>query len=137
MMASPFAPRRLKRRRYVNHTLRRWGRKSENLPGPVRRRYWLDTRASTRARAGQLLHREWVTKELPAVLAGRYRSERLVTPTLALYGEDDPITPPRLFKGHERYADDLRVEGVPDAGHLLPEERPELVAERALEFFGA
>jgi pimeloyl-ACP methyl ester carboxylesterase len=83
-----------------------------------------------------LLHRTWLRSELLPVLGGRYRSERLVTPTLALYGERDPVTPARLFQGHERYADDLRVEGVQDAGHLLPEERPELVAERALEFFG-
>ena len=83
-----------------------------------------------------LLHRTWLRSELPAVLRGRYRSERLVTPTLALYGERDPVTPARLFEGHERYADDLRVEGVEGAGHLLPEERPDLVAGRALDFFG-
>jgi pimeloyl-ACP methyl ester carboxylesterase len=136
MLASPLAARALKQRRYVMRTLRRWSRRSRNLPGPVRGRYWLDIRASTRTRAAMLLHRSWVGGEAARVLAGRYRSERLTPPTLALYGERDPVTPPRLFNGHERYADDLRVEAVPDAGHMLPEEQPELVARRALEFFG-
>ena len=136
MMASPLGPRALKQRQYVSRTLRRWSRRSPNLPGTVRGRYWLDIRASTRARAAMLLHRSWVGGEAARVLAGRYRSERLTTPTLALYGERDPVTPPRLFTGQERHADDLRVEAVPDAGHLLAEERPDLVADRALGFFG-
>jgi hypothetical protein len=42
-----------------------------------------------------------------------------------------------LYEGHERFFEQLRVESVPGVGHLLPEERPDLVAERALEFFDA
>ena len=136
LMASPLSPRILKLRPYVAWSLRRRSRGNANLPGPVRDRYWLDIRASTRARAAMLLHRSWVRDEAVRVLAGRYRSERLTTPTLALFGERDPVTPPRLVADDGRHADDLRVEGVPGAGHLLPEERPDLVAERALEFFG-
>jgi pimeloyl-ACP methyl ester carboxylesterase len=135
MMASPLGPRALRQRPYVTRTLRRWSRRSENLPGNVRGRYWLDIRASTRTRAAMLFHRTWLTRELGPVIAGRYRSQRLEVPTLALYGERDPIVPARLFRGLEERASDLRVEGVPGAGHMLPEERPDLVAERALEFF--
>jgi pimeloyl-ACP methyl ester carboxylesterase len=37
--------------------------------------------------------------------------------------------------GYELYADSLRIELVTDAGHFLPEERPQLVAQTAIRFF--
>jgi pimeloyl-ACP methyl ester carboxylesterase len=45
-----------------------------------------------------------------------------------------------LDRAHTRlgdHADDMAVEYVPDSGHFIAEERPELVAERALELFGS
>jgi pimeloyl-ACP methyl ester carboxylesterase len=54
-----------------------------------------------------------------------------------MHGDRDPVLPPVFFEGHERYADDMTIESVKRAGHLLPEEAPEIVSERALEFFGA
>jgi pimeloyl-ACP methyl ester carboxylesterase len=41
-----------------------------------------------------------------------------------------------LVEGAEQEADDLAVEVMPGCGHFVPEERPELVAERALALFG-
>jgi hypothetical protein len=40
-------------------------------------------------------------------------------------------------KGHEGHADDMTVELVEDSGHFIPEEKPELVAERALQLFSS
>ena len=133
-MASPLAPRTLKQRRYVTRTLGRWSHRSPNLSGRVRRRYWMDIEASTRARASVRFHRAWLLRELGPVLAGRYRSDHLRVPALALYGERDPVVPPRLYRGLDGRDGMLRVEGVPGAGHMLPEEQPELVAERSLAF---
>jgi pimeloyl-ACP methyl ester carboxylesterase len=40
-----------------------------------------------------------------------------------------------LLRGYEPHADDMEVELVPDSGHFLPDEKPELAVERALSFF--
>ena len=48
-----------------------------------------------------------------------------------MMGEDDPIGRGADLLGHERNAPRLTVERVPGAGHFLPEERPDVVVERA------
>jgi pimeloyl-ACP methyl ester carboxylesterase len=37
--------------------------------------------------------------------------------------------------GYRQYADDMEVEYVQGAGHWLPDEKPQVVLERALGFF--
>ena len=39
-----------------------------------------------------------------------------------------------LLDGYEGHADDMTVERVPGCGHFIADERPDLVAERAVEF---
>jgi len=136
-LASPSAVKMLSNPRYVMHKVKAWAKLRDNLGPEVRKIYGRDLKASTRARAAMLLYRRFVTRELPAALAGRYRGKRIEPPTLIMYGERDPILRPVLYEGHERHFDDLRTEGVPAAGHLLPEETPDLVADRVLEFAGA
>jgi pimeloyl-ACP methyl ester carboxylesterase len=63
-----------------------------------------------------------------------YRSERLTVPTLLLFGQQDLYVSPELLTGGESHADDLRIELVPDSGHFIAEEKPDLVARRALAF---
>jgi pimeloyl-ACP methyl ester carboxylesterase len=58
-------------------------------------------------------------------------------PTLVLFGEDDFAIRPELLDGHGDHADEFRVERVHGCGHFIADERPDLVAERAVEFFGA
>jgi pimeloyl-ACP methyl ester carboxylesterase len=53
-----------------------------------------------------------------------------------IVGAGDPAIRPFLLEGAERDADDLVVEVVRDCGHFVPEERPQLVAERARALFG-
>jgi pimeloyl-ACP methyl ester carboxylesterase len=67
---------------------------------------------------------------------GRWRSERLTVPTLILFGERDLYITPKLVDpdAAARHADDIRVELVPDSGHFIVGEKPELVIERAREF---
>jgi pimeloyl-ACP methyl ester carboxylesterase len=52
-----------------------------------------------------------------------------------LAGAADPIVTPKLLQVSDRYASDLRVRTVPGAGHLLAEERPDLVASAVRELF--
>jgi pimeloyl-ACP methyl ester carboxylesterase len=84
-----------------------------------------------RARASVQLYRTFLLHE-----AGRVPGGRLHVPTRLMTGERDHAIPPVLLEGAEREADDLAVEAIPGCGHFVPEERPELVAERALELFG-
>ena len=90
-----------------------------------------------RARAAVQLYRVFQLRELLPVLRGRYAGMRLTVPTLLLFGIGDVVLRPELLEGYERHADDMSVELVGDSGHFIADERPELVAERAREFFAA
>ncbi|MFJ5549424.1 alpha/beta fold hydrolase [Streptomyces sp. NPDC093225] len=89
-----------------------------------------------RARAGELLHRAYALRDVPALLRGRDKAARLTVPTVILAGAEDFVLPPGVLAGGERYADDLRVEVVPGAGHYLHEERPDVVVAAARALFG-
>ena len=94
-------------------------------------------RRPERAHATVQLYRTFLLKEFGAVAAGRYKKERLEVPTLLLFGEDDFAIPKSFLGGDPAdFADDMRIEFIPDTGHFIAEERPELVCDRALEFFG-
>jgi pimeloyl-ACP methyl ester carboxylesterase len=81
-------------------------------------------------------YRTFVTRELAELVGGRYRDKRLQAQTLWLHGTRDPVIRPFMLQGTEPYADDLTVELVDGAGHFIADQRPELVLERALAFFG-
>ena len=57
---------------------------------------------------------------------------RLTMPTLWMVGERDPVAR-YADDGILDHADDATFVRVPEAGHFLPEELPELVVERTLE----
>jgi pimeloyl-ACP methyl ester carboxylesterase len=125
-----------------------------NRPGFVRRllsgtsggkRFWSDDelaefveplREPARAHATVQLYRTFLTREFPKVARGAYESLRLTTPTLLLFGTDDFAISTSFLRGYEPYVDDMVLELVPGCGHFIAEERPELVTERALQFFG-
>jgi pimeloyl-ACP methyl ester carboxylesterase len=89
-----------------------------------------------RAAASVQLYRTFLLREFGPVAAGRYQRERLTVPTLELFGEDDFAIPKAFFgRDPKEFADDFTIEFVPDTGHFIGEERPELVNDRALEFF--
>jgi pimeloyl-ACP methyl ester carboxylesterase len=88
-----------------------------------------------RARASELLYRTFLTREAVPVATGRYAHARLTVPTLLLVGERDLAIPKRTLRGQAARSDALDLETVPDAGHFIADERPELVADRALRLF--
>ena len=92
-------------------------------------------REPERARASVQYYRAFQLREVGPVLRGRYRRQRLHTPTLILFGTGDRVQQARALEGCERYADELRVELAPGVGHFIADERPDLVLDRALSFF--
>ena len=86
-----------------------------------------------RAHASSLLYRTFLRTEMGALLRGRYRDVRLKTPTVLLAGARDPVVTAARVRGFEPYADSMRVEVIPRAGHFLPEEVPETVLAHAGE----
>ncbi len=70
------------------------------------------------------------------MIAGRYRRERLTTPTLFLRGAEDGWIDPVLARPARRNAPGITVDLLPGVGHFVPEETPGIVISRALEFFG-
>ena len=88
-----------------------------------------------RAEAGSKVYRSFVVHEMPGLLRGRYDRERLRVPVRMLYGEDDSVIRPGMLKGLSQHADDFALERVPDTGHFIADQRPELVAERLATWF--
>ena len=136
LLAAPFLGQRLVQRPvFLRRRMRKWASKRAAWSGEDMRIFTRELRAPTRARASALLYRAFLTRELLPVIGGRYRDQRLRTPTLLLHGGRDPLTPPGFFEGVERHADDLRVQTIKGAGHFLHEERPKAVARRIRRFF--
>ena len=70
-------------------------------------------------------------------MRGRYADRRLTVPTLMLFGVDDAALRPQLLAGYEAHVEEMRVELIEGCGHFIADERPELVAARAREFFAS
>jgi pimeloyl-ACP methyl ester carboxylesterase len=96
--------------------------------------YVASVREPARARAGERLMHEFAYHEIVPTLLGRNRSRRLTVPTLMLHGTRDVARTARSLRGYESYADDLRIETIHGAGHWLPEECPEIVADTVRAF---
>ena len=93
-------------------------------------------RDPARARAGSALYRYFIVPLFPRVLSGRYRGMRLSTPTLILYGREDPNMNAAILDGYQGHADDLTLEEVDGASHFIADEQPQVVIDRAPGFFG-
>jgi pimeloyl-ACP methyl ester carboxylesterase len=117
----------------TRYLLRHWVSDPGTLEETALDEFVESSREPARARAGQELHWQYIRHDIPALALGRNRRRRLTVPTLLLTGAADPVITPKLLPGGDRYASDLRVRTVPRAGHLLPEERPDLVASALRE----
>lgn len=108
--------------------LRQWAGGPDVLSESTIAEYVECSRRPANARAGEAMNRQYVLHDIPRLLLGRDRDTRLSMPTRILAGERDVLIRPRSLTGGERHADDLTVTVAPDCGHLIPEQRPDLVA---------
>ncbi len=88
-----------------------------------------------RARAAVQTYRVFTLRETPAMARGRYAKAHLTVPTRLLFGTGDMVLRPEVLDGYEKHADDMELILVDDCGHFIADEKPELVAEHAREFF--
>ena len=91
-------------------------------------------REPERARASSLLYRSFQLRELPAIAAGRLSDARIDLPVKLLFPRRDGFQSPAQLAGVERHVPLAEVEVV-DGGHWLPDERPQLVADRVRAWF--
>jgi pimeloyl-ACP methyl ester carboxylesterase len=137
IVATPvLGPRAVADPRFIRLLYRAWA-------APGARNLWSDAeleqltghlRQPVRARASSFVYRQWLTRELPAVISGRYAPATLELPILFLHGEQDGCID-AVFAGRSRRLPNARIELLPGVGHFPAEEVPELVLERARAFF--
>lgn len=87
-----------------------------------------------RARAAVQMYRVFNWRETLPIVRGRYADARLEVPTLLVFGSEDFVLRPSMLGGYQYHADDMRVELVPNCGHFIVDELPDLVADRARTF---
>jgi pimeloyl-ACP methyl ester carboxylesterase len=91
-------------------------------------------REPDRARASSLLYRHFQLRDLPSLAAGRYAGARVDLPVLVLFPRGDGAQHESQLGGLERHAPQAEIELV-EGRHLLVDEQPELVADRARAWF--
>jgi pimeloyl-ACP methyl ester carboxylesterase len=92
----------------------------------------------SQVRASTLLYRQFLTKEMPALLARRYAGQRLSVPVRYLVGSEDRLFYEELVNEPIPHADaDYRGEVLRGVGHFLADEAPDLLRERVLGFLSA
>jgi pimeloyl-ACP methyl ester carboxylesterase len=89
----------------------------------------------SRARAAVQMYRVFNLHETTEIVAGRYAQARLDVPTRLLFGTGDSALRPEMLAGWRQHAPEMEVELVEGCGHFIADEAPELVADRAREFF--
>jgi pimeloyl-ACP methyl ester carboxylesterase len=132
-IATPGLGRRLLERRWIARHFLGSGNVGTPFTDEEVELYAESFQEPARAQAIVQLYR-YYQRALREGINGRWRRERLTAPTLLLFGERDRYITPRLLPGYESYADDMRVELVPDSGHFIVEEKPDLVIERTREW---
>ena len=135
LIATPAIGRRVLQSEWV---ARQYMRLNAGLPFPNEEAeiYARSFREPDRAQAVVELYR-YYQRVLWQTARGEWRSRRLTRPTVLLFGEGDASLRTRLLPGYEPYTDDMRVETVPDAGHFIVDEKPDLVVDRVREWLTA
>jgi pimeloyl-ACP methyl ester carboxylesterase len=136
ILGAPMIGPWLVRHGFFQKVLRRWFATDRAGWSPYDEDVFLESLTDpARALASSKTYRSYLVKDSPEVLLGRHRKQRLSVPTLMLHGVGDNMLREPFLRGYEPFADDMSIELVSDAGHFIAEERPQLVADRALAFF--
>lgn len=97
-------------------------------------------RGLARQRAAFAYYRTVTRRRLAGALSPRTGDgapRRIEIPAMVVWGMKDPALPASLLDGIARDIPHARIERIPDAGHFVPEERPEQLAALLLDFLDA
>jgi pimeloyl-ACP methyl ester carboxylesterase len=121
---------------FVHHLLTRGGTRKGGWTEQEKNFFSDQFKELARARASSRLYGEFLWKEYAAIgLLGKYKRYRIHTPTRLLFGEKDFALDLCLLRDAEKYFDDYQLELVPNTGHFIVDEQPDLINERAWAFF--
>jgi pimeloyl-ACP methyl ester carboxylesterase len=87
-------------------------------------------------RATAAIYRSFLLKDLPRVVAGRYRELIISQPAHLVVGSRDLVFIGSDLRGFENNAPNMTLYPIEGVGHFLPEERPDIVVDHARELFG-
>jgi pimeloyl-ACP methyl ester carboxylesterase len=99
--------------------------------------YAATLRQRSQMRASTLLYRQFLTRELGPMIAGRYRGERVTVPVRFLVGDHDLLFYEEMVDEQAGHVDAYEGEVLRGVGHFIPEEAPDLLCDRVLQFLGA
>ena len=129
-ISTPFLGAQLQRRAPFVETVFRVAGGRRIWSEEEEREFTAQYREPDRAEAASRVYRTFLTRELPAMLRGRYRRGPTTVRSLMLAPTGDPIVgPPK-----PGYPDPIEVREV-QGGHFLPEHKPELVTAALREWF--
>jgi pimeloyl-ACP methyl ester carboxylesterase len=117
--------------RIAPRVLRSWRHLGDFTPEEART-YLDPLRRPASVNATVRFDRNIVFYELPRGVR-HHRHWRLRVPTLHLNGEQDPLTE-GVPHSYRRYADEMRLEEIPNCGHFIAEEAPQELLDRLTEF---
>lgn len=135
VLASPFLGERLLRSSpaFVERVILR-SSQPETWTAEERAAFSAPLRDPERARASVLYYRTFLLHEVLPVMLGRYRDLRLRVPTRLVLGSEDFALSPTLLDASDTYAGQIDLVLADGVGHFIPEERPDLVLDHALDF---
>jgi pimeloyl-ACP methyl ester carboxylesterase len=136
-LATPFLGEQLVRREgFIRRVIKSGWRDRSVWDDAAARSFEETLRTPEGARTSTRMYRSFLLSDFPqGFVRGGFKGSRLEMPSRLLIGEHDPLGA-HLVQGFERRGPDAAWEIVPGAGHFLPEERPQIVAERALALLG-
>lgn len=135
MVAPLIGPRVTRRRGFVKFMLK--GAETGVFSEQELEAFEAPLRDPSRSASSARYYRSFLTHDMPQAARGHWRDYRLTTPTLMVYGADDPVIRPPMLEGYEPYADDMRIQFVEGVGHFIVDARPQIVAREARNFFEA
>jgi pimeloyl-ACP methyl ester carboxylesterase len=111
----------------------------QSIPDAATRQFLLKNLQRNSPGFSWRIHLQAIACNLPHILNGMdkfYRQEHPVirTPALFVKGENSPYLPPALFSWIQTVFSDARMTVIPNAGHWLHAEQPELFADEVEKF---